>query len=188
MNINYNYAIISFCSDLTNPNAGSLPVGMIGIGKTGEDAGFVMSITPKSPDDAFMAKDDPFSKQILSDLDTFLSRQLEAGLNEVGPDNFLEWLHHRLRNSIHVSIIDSQQVKVKDQEAIAENLMPALMADFMKVFTKNVEKPLSLVRPTLEKKKPARPAMSLPSVVFHPTTPANFSTRARNTPRRAYAA
>lgn len=131
MNLNYKYAILGFCLDLTDPNALSQPVGIIGIGELSKDKGFAMSISLFSgAEEMEEFKDDSYSRIILKDFQSFLHEQLNIGLKEVKNDDFLFWLQDRLRNTLHVSSIEQREVEMKDDSDVSTQII----ADFIDVF------------------------------------------------------
>lgn len=102
MNLSYQQATISFCSDLTSPNGPSIPVASLLIGET--DAGRVAGLAWLVPPNL-----DPLTRAMLNDLDrlvrnyvdeAFKRRPAATPLSEV-----LSRVYHSLRNSLHVSTI-----------------------------------------------------------------------------------
>jgi hypothetical protein len=104
--LSIHYAVLSYCDDLTDPDATTRPVAMVGVG----DDAFGFFIVRADPGDDLGG--DSVSKSILNNLPSLLQRQLREGLHEVGPQRFLSWLHDRYRNSVSVSAIATETVSV----------------------------------------------------------------------------
>lgn len=96
------YAVLSFCTDLTDPKAMSEPVAVVGVGE-GPDQQFWFCVVCPAPGDMLNLANDPLSRSVLNELPTLLEQQMRAGATRVGADTFLPWLHDRFRNSLHVS-------------------------------------------------------------------------------------
>ncbi len=115
MRVRYHYAVLSYCGDLTDPGAPSIPVGAIAIGNLSENTVFVLSITRSgSIEDAIPDLQDPFSARILSRFHSFVEHQIEDGLVHSGVDGFLHWLQEKLRNTIHISAIHQRECEIPD--------------------------------------------------------------------------
>ena len=106
MDLSIRYAVLSYCGDLTDPDAEMRPVAMVGVG----DDAFGFFIVRTEPGDEL--GDDSVSKSVLNNLPSLLQRQLREGLHEVGPQRFLSWLHDRYRNSLSVSAITTETVSL----------------------------------------------------------------------------
>jgi len=133
MEIMYKYAVLGFCSDLTDPSSASEPIALLGIGGD-EGNSFLMSIHRAFPaQDISFSQDDPFSQSILEKFESFISNQIDAGLSEAGPDGFLEWFQDRLRNTIHVGQVNERMVHISDDASLDE-----LMDDFLEVFREKI--------------------------------------------------
>ena len=117
MHVNYHYAVLSYCPDLTSPSAESFPVGMVAIGNLSNDVVFAISIA-RSTYRASSSDNlcDPFSSQILNNFHNFIDAQLREGFENTGADNFLPWLQGRLRNTIHISYIDDRVCDVNEEQ------------------------------------------------------------------------
>src|ERR1019366_3856997 len=100
MKIRYRYALLSYCLDLTNPRATSVPIAVVGVGD-----GFMFFAVRARPGDDKAVEGDDVSRSMLNDLPALLQRQLTAGQTEVRPEQLLSWLHGRFRASLHVAEI-----------------------------------------------------------------------------------
>jgi hypothetical protein len=105
MDAELKYAVLSFCTDLTDPKATSKPVAIVGVGDGHQDQHqqFWFCVVCSAPGDMLDLANDPVSRSVLNDLPTLLEQQMRAGVTRVGAANFLPWLHDRFRNSLHVS-------------------------------------------------------------------------------------
>ncbi len=104
MKVTYHEAIISFCFDLTDPKARSIPVACLLVGESVEGTRFAASavVLPGSSLDL-----DPLSREILADVPQLLKQHVGAVISDLPADAPLEQilrsLHHILRNSLHVA-------------------------------------------------------------------------------------
>lgn len=109
------YGVVSFCPDLTDPDAQSTHVAVIGLlrngnSETSEEVGGIFMIARADFESALPIEDDHLSRAVLSDLPDFLSEQVQEGLQVVGPDGLVPWIEHTLRNSLHISDIGSSNI------------------------------------------------------------------------------
>ena len=124
MKVTYHKAIISFCPDLTSPDALSLPLACLLVGEDGDGKRFAASavLVPGSS----LALD-PLSRDLLSDVPHLLKRHVGAVLNHLPRDAALEQillsLHDALRNSLHVAGIASPS----EIDVAADELQPRLI-------------------------------------------------------------
>lgn len=105
----YRGAILSFCEDLTDPDARSLPVGVLLIGDLdGSRFGAAIVLQPKV--------DNIFVSEHLSDALAIVKEHITDVMKEkpeAAAEDVLHELYLRLRNSLFVSSIgDEQQVEV----------------------------------------------------------------------------
>lgn len=112
------YAVLSFCKDLTDPKATSFPVGIFGLSAK-KNSGFWFYVCADRPGDRTPSADE-WSKAILNNLPSLLHDQIAEGLKTVAPDNFLHWLHDRFRNSLHVSNIEAKDVDVDEKNVSSQ--------------------------------------------------------------------
>src|SRR2546428_4386153 len=98
------YAVLSFCTDLTDPKATSKPVAIVGVGHD-RDQQFWFCVVCPAPGDMLDLANDPVSRDVLNDLPALLEQQMKAGAARIGAGDFLPWLHDRFRNSLHVSAL-----------------------------------------------------------------------------------
>jgi hypothetical protein len=108
MRISYRYALLSFCVDLTSPNARSVPLAVVGVG----DGFMYFAVRARPGDDPAIAAGDETTRAMLNDLPSLLQRQLTAGQTEVPPEQLLSWLHGRFRTSLHVSAIKEREADI----------------------------------------------------------------------------
>lgn len=134
MELNYRYAIVSFCSDLIDPNASSLPVALLMIATSGED--MMAAATGWYPQDS----GDPISSALLKDMPRFLKAHVDELVNEtpdVDSESILCALQHSLRNSVHVSAVSPSMTEHVDAEA-PENLTATVTQKAVALFFKEM--------------------------------------------------
>lgn len=111
MRVRYQYATIGWCSDLTDPNATSLPVAILFVGSAG-DQNFAAVIGTN-----VVGVDlDPISKRVLADATDVVRRHVDnvfaVGTPE-SPEELLFSLRASLRSTLHVAeISDAREVDV----------------------------------------------------------------------------
>ena len=105
--IHFRYAVLSFCPDLTSPQASSIPLAIAGVCST-RGADFWFTVTKQRPADDLQLGSDKIAIEILNDLPLLFDRQVTTAVSQVQPREFTSWLHDRFRNSLHVS--DIQEV------------------------------------------------------------------------------
>lgn len=94
------YAIISYCPRLTDPDASSTPIAMVGLSLDPEAVFLAVRSKPER------LAEDPLSKQVLSHLGSFLYEMVNEGFEQVSKEELLFWVHENLRNSVFVSEIN----------------------------------------------------------------------------------
>jgi hypothetical protein len=134
------YAVLSFCPDLTDPDAELHPVAVIGVG----DDAFGFFVVRQEPGAVF-GKDE-VSKSVLNNLPSLLHRQLREGMSEVGPTQFLSWLHDRYRNSLSISAISTEALGLETslEEAVVSGAVVKPILDlYRRVVSVPAEPPRS---------------------------------------------
>lgn len=158
----YNYAVLSFCSDLTNPQARSVPIGLIAIGYKGSEGVLVTALRSFLGEEAPIPESDNSAKSILENLQDFVHTELQDGLNSVGPKNLLDWLQGKPRNTIHVSFVGTSTVYADEADT-----WPEMAWDALSLFNRKILEPvapsLKSVPPLFEMKP-----LPLPSSLAHP--------------------
>ena len=77
---------------------------------------------------------DPISRRFLSDLPDFLAEQVQEGLETAGPDELLAWIHHSLRNNLHLSDIRTlDDVEVKRPLSVVEEVAADVFGDVIAI-------------------------------------------------------
>lgn len=126
------YGVISFCPDLTDPHAKSVDVAAVGTVRDHEAAQrgdsqktFIVSIS--DIDEIPVIAKDPIALGFIRDLPNFLTKQVKRGVETVGPDELLGWVHHSLRNSLYLSEVHSLDHLEKEKlsyivEAVAKSV------------------------------------------------------------------
>ncbi len=130
MQVRYQYAILSFCEDLTSPSASSIPLAIVGVSPPSEaaESGFWFFVSQQKPGEIPAVADDPVAVSILNSLPTLIESQLAQGAREA-PNRFLTWLHDRFRNTIHLSSIEEGELTV-DPARPTRSIMLELVALF----------------------------------------------------------
>jgi hypothetical protein len=132
----YRYAVLSFCKDLTDPRAASVPVGIAGVGTHSPRWGFWCHTTKQRPGDQSGLELNAISKSVLNDLPSLVERQVLEGIESVSPKEFVSWLHERFRNSLHVSSIHKGILEFDPRDG--SEVMNRLVGEFTKLYKKHV--------------------------------------------------
>ena len=103
MKLGYQQATISFCMDLTSPDAPSLPVANLLVGEA--EGRLVASVAVIVPDQL-----DPISKAVLNDTHQLIRKYVDEAFQKRDPaaplGDVLKRVYHSLRNTMHVSMIE----------------------------------------------------------------------------------
>lgn len=126
MNLSYQLASISYCPDLTDPDAVSLPIAVLAVGKATDSEGLWSAAIVGI--DAKRLGIDPLSTAMLADVPHMIRRHVDAAMKtlapEATPEMVLKTFHESLKTSIHVSAIsDRKEVEVKDARGLATALI-----------------------------------------------------------------
>ena len=133
MKVQLNYGVLSFCPDLTDPSAVSIPLGIVGAGVAANKDRFWFFVLKNPPWHTPAIDNDPIAKSILSELPALLDKQVGEGAAKVETRNFSSWLHGQFRNTLHVSLVKKELFSTK-----AGNPHRDIMAHCMDLFTKSV--------------------------------------------------
>lgn len=126
MKLSFQLATISYCPDLTDPNAVSVPIAVLAVGKTSNDEGFwsagIVGV------DAKRMGIDPLSSAMLADVPHMIRRHVDGAMRrltpDATPDAVLREFHESLKTSIHVSDIGAaQEVDVAEPRQLAQVLI-----------------------------------------------------------------
>lgn len=122
MNLSYRLATISYCPDLTDPSAVSLPIAVLTVGK--DDGHWSAAAVCL---DAKRLGLDPLASAMLADVPHMIRRHLDAAMKrlkaDATPEIVLRALHESLKTSIHVSAIsEPREVALPDPRRIATAL------------------------------------------------------------------
>ena len=134
MELSYRYAIVSFCPDLTDPKASSMPVALLMIAMSGDE--MIATATGCYPEDS----DDPISSALLKDMPRFLQAHVNEVCNdqtEIDPEALLCALQHSLRNSVHVSGVSPPMIEHID-EATPGSLVSTVASKAIALFYKEM--------------------------------------------------
>ncbi len=121
MELKYRYAVVSFCADLTDATARSMPVAILMIAESNDE---VIAVATG----AYREHDDPLASAFLKDVPNLLRVHVEDALSEhpdADAEAILCALQHSLRNSVHVSLVSpvlSETIAAKTPETLAGEL------------------------------------------------------------------
>ncbi len=126
MKLSYQLATISYCPDLTDPNAVSIPIAVLAVGKASNDAGLwsagIVGV------DAKRMGIDPLSSAMLADVPHMIRRHVDGAMQrlraDATPDAVLREFHESLKTSVHVSAIGAvHEVDVAEPRRLAQVLI-----------------------------------------------------------------
>lgn len=122
MKLAYQMATISYCPDLTDPNALSVPISVLALAREdGRWSAVAVGL------DAKQLGLDPLSSSLLADVPHLIRRHVESAMKGLAPDvapaGVLRAFHESLKTSIHVSHIgEAQTLELSDPRKIGEAL------------------------------------------------------------------
>ena len=159
MELNYRYAVVSFCPDLTAQVSPSLPVALLMIALSGEE--MIAAATGWYPQD----NEDPISSALLKDMPRFLKAHVNevcSGQKEIDSEALFCALQHSLRNSVHVSAVSTSMVEHIEAET-PEGLASTVTSKAIALFYKEMRAAgLYLVNPmTVAKTIPPLPPLTM---------------------------
>jgi hypothetical protein len=105
MKLKGEYAVISFCHDLTDPDAVSVPVALLLIAQKA-DRSLAAAVGRE------VADVDPITAEFLRDIPRLLKDQVQSIQQARTVPDILRSLHNALRNSLHVSKISECELDV----------------------------------------------------------------------------
>lgn len=126
MKVTYEYAVVHYCPDLTDPDARSTPVALIGLSHPGSDPGFLFVGVGENP---FTSAPDPLG--LYADLPEFFGKLLKRGLDEAKPDAILAWVRARLGGTLSMGKVERRESTLRslDAEAVTGELFRLLHAE-----------------------------------------------------------
>ncbi len=139
MKLSYQLATISYCPDLTDPSAVSVPIAVLAVGKTSNDEGFwsagIVGV------DAKRMGLDPLSSAMLADVPHMIRRHVDGAMRaltaDATPDAVLREFHESLKTSIHVSEIGAvREVDVAEPRQLAQVLIERSLSTLEAAFKK----------------------------------------------------
>jgi hypothetical protein len=132
MRVSCQLATISYCHDLTDPDAVSLPIAVLAIGKgVGAEAFWIAAVVGL---DAKRLGIDPLSTALLADVPHMIRRHVDAAVKTLPPGAtpgaVLRAFREALKTSIHVSAIDQpEELEAPNARSLAVALIdPSLAA------------------------------------------------------------
>ena len=158
----YDYAVLSFCPDLTDPHSQSVPIGFIAVGHKGSEGVLMTALRSFFGKETPIPEPDDSLRSILENLQDFVHTELQDGLSSVEPKNLLNWLQERLRNTIHVSLVGTSTVYADEADT-----WPEMAWDALTLFNRKI---LGHAAPSLTSVPPLFEMKPLPiaSSVAHP--------------------
>ena len=148
MNLSYRLATISYCPDLTDPNAVSLPIAVLTVGN--DDGHWSAAAVCL---DAKRLGLDPLASAMLADVPHMIRRHLDATMKRLSPDAtpeiVLRALHESLKTSIHVSAIsEPRKIALPDPRRIAAALFETAF-DVLKTALRHLSEQVGATLPRL---------------------------------------
>ncbi|MDP1824351.1 MAG: hypothetical protein Q8L48_13940 [Archangium sp.] len=149
MKLNFRVVTLSFCPDMVDPNAVSIPIAVLVVGKsdTGTWTALAMGVDVKK------LGIDPLLGAMLSDVPNLVRAHFDAAMKRVKsadatPEAVLREFHEVLRTNIHVSSLsDEQHLEVADAMKLSHQLFDVAIEAFKAQWKASV--------PTLELPAPA---------------------------------
>ena len=131
MRVPYSYAVVSYCPDLMDRAAKSVPLGVVGIATVASDSLLCM-VMRRSRRGWRELSGDSLAHQALEDLPQCVEKLAVEGLRKAGPSKVIEWLGRRLTQSIHVSDVreNAGALSVEDPST----LTPRLVVEFGRIY------------------------------------------------------
>lgn len=121
MKLRYHIATISFCSNLTKADSEAIPVGILFVGESADQA---MALLLVRDDQAFLDRLPRLIRSIVKDFPQMLQAQLEEILqseDDGSIDNVMRVFEESLRNSFFVSDLQwDQEITVPARHAVGE--------------------------------------------------------------------
>lgn len=125
----YQLATISYCHDLTAPDANSVPIAVLAVGKSTEEELWSAAIVGVDAKEMGL---DPLSSAMLADVPHMIRRHVDGAMRTLKPgatpEIVLRAFHESLKTSIHVSALSGRlEVEVAHSRGLATALIePAL--------------------------------------------------------------
>jgi hypothetical protein len=117
--VNIKYAVMGFCSDLTDPSGIARPVAVVGAAQMflprSNKKEFAFYVLRNDPESDPAMPQDKLTRSMLQGLKALFDRQILGGLAEAGAVGFVQWLQDRFRNSLHVDSIGRRQIEVREE-------------------------------------------------------------------------
>lgn len=122
MNVNFQYAVLTFNSDLTDPLGEAIPVGVIAVGELTPTHRFCFVAAAHRS--TLRVQADSFG--LLTDLGDLLGKLTRAGLKQVGHAGLLEWLGRSLGHTLALGQPIHHSVSLTADSAQFDELLSAL--------------------------------------------------------------
>lgn len=154
MKLDYQRATISFCMDLTAPEAPSMPIATLIIGKAdGRHVAAVASIVPDHLD--------PISRAVLAETHSLIRRYVDEAFathDRSAPlGQVLERVYDSLRNTIHVSSISPpSDVELDDEGSLGSHVIKLAHRELLEA--------LAAAGFLVDNAQPARGPQSFPTI------------------------
>lgn len=122
MNVNLQFAILTFNPDLTDPLLEPIPVGVVAVGTLTPTQGFCFVAAARRSSVAV----DHDSFGLLSDLGGLMGKLIQEGLNRAGHAGLLRWLAASLGNTLALGQPMAHSMSLETEPTQIDELLPAL--------------------------------------------------------------
>lgn len=127
--INVKIAVVSVCTDLTDPNGKSYPIGAFAAGRCEKDTVYALVMLNAPP--YLRESVDVGALAFLEKLPRLVKRQARDAIHRVGKDPDLDHLMDSLcssmRSSVHVSSVESVEIATRDPGRLSHHLVGAAL-------------------------------------------------------------
>lgn len=119
------FAVLSFCPDLRDPEATSIPVGIVGFvrlplrlrGQAAEGLWFSALLDHPGDRLAPLLGGDELARSLLNGLSPLIDDQVLGTGMQNSPERFFRWLQEQFRNSVHVSAVLQAAITSREPES-----------------------------------------------------------------------
>lgn len=133
MRVQLDYGVIGFCSDLTDPSAKSIPIGIVGAGIATNKDRFWFFVLKNRHRRVLGIDKDPIARTILWELPDLLNKEVGERAAKVITRDFPSWLQGQFRNTLHVTLLEKELFSTR-----ARNPHRDIMARCMDIFSESV--------------------------------------------------
>ena len=145
--VTFKQAVVSFCSDLTDPNGECTPIGVLLLARTDENEYYAAAAGARAGVDST----DPVTTEFLSDFPEMLRRHLESAMESAGGspsiDAILNRLHDSLRTSLSVTEITESHKTAIEPARLHEHLVREVILTLVRATKTNREEMVRVPAP-----------------------------------------